>query len=518
MAKKQSKEFIIKQGHESMSSLPAEVESDLLSSKNIVGPDYYIVRASSNEKTSEEINSLVTTVSSKTPTSMTARYESARLQFLSKGYTAEEFKETVKNFTETGLKDNLLIDKIVEHVSALPVKQTPESINASDYLKQITDEKNHTATKNFDKLVKDIITTQMNNHVKKYGEIEKNHQVAYVLGSAAAGKSTTIKSLRDTMNAFPADQDRLKADIAKALGIDINDPAMQKIAKLAMEKLITFLKTSGYNYIHEKVGDEPHKMLKLFKESTEAGYEMQLHCVHTENNVCRVRNQNRCIGLINDGEPARIVPDNVVQEMGNRALSTYLFVMKNYGEYFTEGHCYCSDTSTDPKIKREPQEMLSLAHGSFVNEKRLQQYVQSGIETYRATFQSVKQKLMVQFKQAQPTLSEAISQFEPDGRLFETPPLHQIQATLEVEIEKVMVQVFAPHRNYNENRPYNLQEVQKVIDAVVEQFDLKPLMESMVAENEKAKKQNQTQQTISRQRTSPDQTMESENENSTKNM
>ena len=57
-----------------------------------------------------------------------------------------------------------------------------------------------------------------------------------------------------------------------------------------------------------------------------------------------------------------------------------------------------------------------------------------------------------------------------------------------------------------------------VFKAYCEQFDLKPLMASMAAENEKAKKLNQTQQTISRQRTSSDQTMESENENITKNM
>lgn len=502
----QKKHFNIQPGHESMNILPTDIEKELLSAKNILGPDYFIVRASSNTKSSEEIDALVTTVSSKSPSSLCSKYEPARLLFISKGYSSEEFKILVDKHVKTGLPIEQVVDNIVQHVSTLPIRKPQEITKASNYLTLISEDK--TEAKKFDIIVNKIIKQQIKEHTEKFGEIGKDHKVAYVLGSAAAGKSTTIKSIRDTMNAFPADQDKLKSDIATTLGIDINDPSMQKLAKIAMEKLITYLRSSGYNYIHEKVGDEPHKMLKLFKESVDSGYEMQLHCVHASNSVCRVRNQNRCIGLINSGEPARIVPDEIVQDMGDKALTTYLFVMKNYGEYFTEGHCYCSDTSTDPSVKRLPQELITLQHGQFVNEKTREQYIQAGNATYNSAFQKIKQKLIINLQQSNPSIVSLINSFEPNGRLFETSPLRELQTLFESEVEKTLIQIFAPHKNYRGSDSYNLQEIEKQIEQELKNFDFHAIEKSITIEIEKSKQQEQEQQSINKNKPAPEQSTE----------
>jgi len=210
--------------------------------------------------------------------------------------------------------------------------------------------------------------------------IGKEGQMAFVLGSPGAGKSSAIKTEKEKLGAWHADADEIKKKIHKELGVDINHPEIHKASGFVMKNyIIPALLSNKINFIQEKIGDEIGKMIKYSEEYVSQGYEVSLSLVHCDYNVCRQRNCNRCLESIAKGEAPRLVEDSAIVEYANSPMETYLYLMGNMGHLFASGTAYCSD---GPDRHTPPQVLESICYenGERVMNTRIQDYIAQGKE------------------------------------------------------------------------------------------------------------------------------------------
>lgn len=185
-------------------------------------------------------------------------------------------------------------------------------------------------------------------------------EMHFVLGSAGAGKSSTIQDLKENRHAFHAEADDIKMQLAKSFGVDVNHPAMHKLSGTILKNvLIPQCVDLNINFILEKIGDEPHKIEALAKQYKERGYETNLSCIHVDVQECRIRNIMRSVGYMQEGKPPRMVEDEEVQKIGYNPLITYILLTQNSKDLFKTGECYINQ---NPQ-QINPQILSSLYHG-----------------------------------------------------------------------------------------------------------------------------------------------------------
>ena len=180
------------------------------------------------------------------------------------------------------------------------------------------------------KYVEDTINMLMNDP-----SIGKDGQMAFVLGSPGAGKSSAIKTEKEKLGAWHADADKIKEKLSTDLGIDVNHPEMHKASGYIMKNfVIPALLQNKINFIQEKIGDEVGKMVTYTEDYISKGYEVSLTLVHCDYNVCRQRNCRRCLSSIADGEVPRLVEDEAIVGYANSPMETYMYLMENVGHLF----------------------------------------------------------------------------------------------------------------------------------------------------------------------------------------
>ena len=244
-----------------------------------------------------------------------------------------------------------------------------------------------------ERYTKDVINELMNNN-----SIGKEGQMAFVLGSPGAGKSSAIKTEKEKLGAWHADADEIKNKIHDELGVDINHPEIHKASGFVMKNyIIPALLANKINFIQEKIGDEVGKMVKYSEDYVSQGYEVSLSLVHCDYNVCRQRNCNRCLDSIKKGEAPRLVEDASIVEYGNSPMETYIYLMENMGHLFASGTAYCSD---GPDKHTPPQVLESICYenGERIMNANTQEYISQGKELKQKAVILVTKSIMVELE------------------------------------------------------------------------------------------------------------------------
>ncbi|MBQ8425285.1 MAG: zeta toxin family protein [Clostridia bacterium] len=188
----------------------------------------------------------------------------------------------------------------------------------------------------------------------KTGELASSSKMAFVMGLAGAGKTTTINALKKQLRAYHANMDAVKEDVAKFYNIDINHPDIHPAGGNIFRDLVKKLQEKKVNFIQEKVGDEIGWMETLITDARNSGYSVTMDLVHVSNNTSRQRNISRCQGFIEKGEAPRMLPDDVIVNCGNGPMETYLALTQEHPEWFDECRCFTTERELDENGKPKP--------------------------------------------------------------------------------------------------------------------------------------------------------------------
>jgi signal recognition particle GTPase len=188
-----------------------------------------------------------------------------------------------------------------------------------------------------DSEIKQFATNYINNEIKRQIKNQgdnANGIFSYVLGTAGAGKSTTINKIVKNYYSFHADADAIKNKIAENFNCDINHYKMHETSKVIINELTNEAVKNGLNIIVEKIGDEPNKIfyrineLKQIAKENFKPFSSHLNIVHIDSELARIRNIDRLFNLLARGDLPRMVEDKKIKEWGENPFFSYMYLAK----------------------------------------------------------------------------------------------------------------------------------------------------------------------------------------------
>ena len=303
---------------------------------------------------------------------------------------------TAKNISIDNLDEqyiNPLLDKINEEtLRYLSPNQEPEEtkkqlrVFIKNYVIEMFDDKKAEQTE-----------------FKKENGIE-GQQMFMVLGSAGSGKSSTIKHIEQQQCALHLVSDDIKASLAVSFGVSVNGGIIHALGGSILKAVVMPCSMDNQmDVILEKVGDERHKIKELAETYHNRGYSVSMSCIHVDVNECRLRNAARAINFMRDGEPPRMVGDEVLKVMGINPLITYLTLMEEDQQkpeserLFVGGECLSNQLGRT----KSPHPMQTLSYGNMRNEQGVKAYQSSALEQRKQLVEA----LINSFKVKNPNLT-----------------------------------------------------------------------------------------------------------------
>lgn len=204
----------------------------------------------------------------------------------------------------------------------------------------------------------------------KTSQINCTGDASIVIGLPGAGKSTTIKEIKDATGAFHIDADAIKGVVAKTFGVSINALGMHQLSSYIRNELVACAQRERVNLIIEKIGDKESSIIKAGNGLAQEGYTVGLSLVHVKNSRSQSNNEARAEKACEkierqfaDGtslekmEAPRMVEPSSIEEFQDGPLQTYLNIMANReNSPFSVFSACCNETTylgkdTAPAIK-----------------------------------------------------------------------------------------------------------------------------------------------------------------------
>jgi|GEM_PF-4399092 len=173
--------------------------------------------------------------------------------------------------------------------------------------------------------------------------VGRDGEITFVIGSPGAGKSTTTDHLSTNKQAFHAEADHFKKEIAEKFGCDINHKDMHNVSVQFIEAVMADAMPYKLNIILEKIGDEPNQIYNMAKDFNAKGYKVDLNLVHVHEDFARQRNIDRPNISMDKGQIPRLVNDDFLKKVDDGPLFTYLHLCEECPEIFASCTAACNE-------------------------------------------------------------------------------------------------------------------------------------------------------------------------------
>ena len=217
-----------------------------------------------------------------------------------------------------------------------------ENDEVKDFVKESTTyfEENGEAKGNED-LFKKYIDETKGEIIK--GCFTRNKEVIFLLGLPGSGKSSSLKKISQkygNRKYYFIDADDYKSGKEDENGNEIISPladkslkgvdieALHELSSKIAKMIIEILSNNSFDIALPKVGDDYKSLIKSIKTLKDKGYKIYVHFLFTTIVTALKRNLQRFINAKNKNEKIRLVPAQLIFEMGYKPLFNFFQVIK----------------------------------------------------------------------------------------------------------------------------------------------------------------------------------------------